>query len=132
MSTQLVNLTPATLNIYAIDDLEVFDGSMSLVPRPGTAPLVSLPSQGIATTDMRCEEVGLLEADNQKIPVYEMSSMTRGVNDLPPQQAGITYVMTTFVAMAAFATGRIDILYPVGAVVDREGNLIGHTGLIRM
>lgn len=108
-TTQLVNLTPHTIN---------------LVTEDGTQ-LLSLESQGVARVVSTTEIVGYLQVSGVAVP---QTHTTFGeVEGLPEQAPGVGYVVSNMIISALAQQGirRNDLFTPGLQVRDTQGRVIG-------
>lgn len=108
-TTQLVNLTPHTINLVAEDGTQ----------------LLSLESQGIARVASTTEIVGYLQVDGVAVP---QTHTTFGeVEGLPEQAPGVGYVVSNMIISALAQQGihRTDLFTPGLQVRDEQGRVIG-------
>ena len=108
-TTQLVNLTPHTINLVAED---------------GT-PLLSLESHGVARVASATEVVGYLQVGGVAVP---QTHTTFGeVEGLPEQEPGVGYIVSNMIISALAQQGihRDDLFTPGLQVRDEQGRVIG-------
>lgn len=108
-TTQLVNLTPHTINLVAEDGTQ----------------LLSLESQGIARVASTTEVVGQLQVGEVVVP---QTHTTFGeVEGLPEQTAGVGYIVSNMIisALAQQGVRRNDLFTPGMQVRDDQGRVIG-------
>ena len=108
-TTQLVNLTPHTINLVAEDGTQ----------------LLSLESQGVARVASTTEVVGHLQVGGVAVP---QTHTTFGeVEGLPEQTPGVGYVVSNMIisALAQQGVRRNDLFTPGLQVRDEQGRVIG-------
>lgn len=108
-TTQLVNLTPHTINLVTEDGL----------------PLLSLESQGIARVAAATEVVGNIQVGEVVVP---QTHTTFGeVEGLPDQTPGVGYIVSGMIVSALAQQGirRTDLFTPGIQVRDDQGRVIG-------
>jgi hypothetical protein len=110
--TQLINLTPHTINIILGN--KTYD-----VPASGTVARCSQTEKVIGTIEV---------AGAVSIPVTNQSF--GDVTDLPEPKDGVFYIVSRLVASAC--PSRIDLLIPGPMVRDDDGKVIGCRGLSRI
>ena len=113
--TQLINLTPHTINIVTED---------------GT-PILSLESQGVARVAATTEVVGVIQVDEMIVP---QTHTTFGeVEGLPDQAPGVGYIVSNMIISALAQQGirRDDLFTPGMQVRDDQGRVIGCRSLDR-
>lgn len=109
---KLVNLTPHTANIYSIDD----------------KLLISVPSSGIvARYTETVVPSGSVTIDGVNIEVGTKSFGK--IENLPERDGESIYFVSALVANAAWAEGRTDVVCPLKAKRDVDGNIVGTYGL---
>lgn len=102
-SINLVNLTPHTINIIGIGEVE---------------------SNGFVRCSTTKEKVGELHVNGKMINVFR--TIYGEVEGLPPEQTGTFYVVSAIVANAIKNnTGRKDILIADKVIRDADGNVLG-------
>jgi hypothetical protein len=108
-TTQLVNLTPHTINLVAEDGTQ----------------LLSLESQGVARVAATTEVVGQLQVGEVVVP---QTHTTFGeVEGLPEQTSGVGYIVSNMIisALAQQGVRRDDLFTPGMQVRDDQGRVIG-------
>lgn len=108
-TTQLINLTPHTINLVAEDGTQ----------------LLSLESQGVARVASTTEVVGQLQVGEVVVP---QTHTTFGeVEGLPDQAPGIGYIVSNMIisALAQQGVRRDDLFTPGMQVRDDQGRVIG-------
>ena len=108
-TTQLVNLTPHTINLVAEDGNQ----------------LLSLESQGIARVASTTEVVGYLQVGGVAVP---QTHTTFGeIEGLPEQAPGVGYIVSNMIisALAQQGVHRDDLFTPGMQVRDDQGRVIG-------
>lgn len=108
-TTQLVNLTPHTINLVAEDGTQ----------------LLSLESQGVARVAATTEVVGQLQVGEVVVP---QTHTTFGeVEGLPEQAPGVGYIVSNMIisALAQQGVRRDDLFTPGMQVRDDQGRVIG-------
>ena len=108
-TTQLVNLTPHTINLVAEDGTQ----------------LLSLESQGVARVASTTEIVGYLQVGGVAVP---HTHTTFGeVEGLPDQAPGVGYIVSNMIipALAQQGIHRDDLFTPGMQVRDDQGRVIG-------
>lgn len=108
-TTQLINLTPHTINLVAEDGTQ----------------LLSLESQGVARVASTTEVVGQLQVGEVVVP---QTHTTFGeVEGLPDQAPGVGYVVSNMIisALAQQGVRRDDLFTPGMQVRDDQGRVIG-------
>lgn len=109
-TTQLVNLTPHTINLVAEDGTQ----------------LLSLESQGVARVASTTEVVGYLQVGDVVVP---RTHTTFGeVEGLPDPEPGVGYIVSNMVISALVQHGRLDrndLFTPGLQVRDEQGRVIG-------
>lgn len=108
-TTQLVNLTPHTINIVTEDGTQI----------------LSLESQGIARVAATTEVVGQLQVGEVVVP---QTHTTFGeVEGLPEQAPGVGYIVSNMIisALAQQGVRRDDLFTPGMQVRDDQGRVIG-------
>jgi len=108
-TTQLVNLTPHTINFVAEDGTQ----------------LLSLESQGVARVASSTEVVGYLQVGEVVVP---QTHTTFGeVEGLPEQAPGVGYIVSNMIISALAQQGirRNDLFTPGLQVRDEQGRVIG-------
>jgi hypothetical protein len=109
---------------------------VNLTPHPirvvvGEKEVVLLPSGQVARVGQTYRDLGHVDTGEALVPV--VASVYGEVTGLPPEEPGISYVVSALVAQAAWAAGRLDVLVPdtgAGAVRDQDGKIVGVTRLI--
>lgn len=108
-TTQLVNLTPHTINLVAEDGTQ----------------LLSLESQGIARVASNTEVVGYIQVGEVVVP---QTHTTFGeVEGLPDSAPGVGYIVSNMIISALVQQGihRDDLFTPGLQVRDDAGRVIG-------
>ena len=108
-TTQLVNLTPHTINLVAEDGTQ----------------LLSLESQGVARVASTTEVVDQLQVGEVVVP---QTHTTFGeVEGLPEQAPGVGYIVSNMIisALAQQGVRRDDLFTPGMQVRDDQGRVIG-------
>lgn len=108
-TTNVINLTPHTINLVAEDGTQ----------------LLSLESQGIARVASSTEVVGFLQVGGVAVP---QTHTTFGeVEGLPEQAPGVGYVVSNMIisALAQQGVRRDDLFTPGLQVRDEQGRVIG-------
>jgi hypothetical protein len=111
---RLVNLTPHPIRVVV-----------------GEKEVVLPPSGQVARVGQTYRDLGHVDTGEALVPV--VASVYGEVTGLPPEEPGISYVVSALVAQAAWAAGRLDVLVPdtgAGAVRDQDGKIVGVTRLI--
>lgn len=106
----LVNLTPHAINI-------ITDG--------GTVTVA--PSGQVARVQVSQTVVGNITFNDMQVPI--MDTVFGDVEDLPPPQDGVMYLVSRVVLSAS--PGRNDLVVPHDLVRDDEGRIIGAKALAR-
>lgn len=108
-TTQLVNLTPHTINLVAEDGTQ----------------LLSLESQGVARVASTTEVVGYLQVGEVVVP--QTHTIFGEVEGLPDQAPGIGYIVSNMIISALAQQGihRTDLFTPGMQVRDDQGRVIG-------
>ena len=107
--TNVINLTPHTINLVAEDGTQ----------------LLSLESQGVARVASTTEIVGYLQVDGVAVP---QTHTTFGeVEGLPEQAPGVGYIVSNMIISALAQQGvcRDDLFTPGMQVRDDQGRVIG-------
>lgn len=107
--TNLINLTPHTINLVAEDGTQ----------------LLSLESQGVARVASTTEVVGYLQVGGVAVP---QTHTTFGeVEGLPDPTSGVGYVVSNMIISALAQQGirRTDLFTPGLQVRDEQGRVIG-------
>lgn len=109
-TTQVINLTPHTINLVAEDGTQ----------------LLSLESQGVARVASTTEVVGHLQVGEVVVP---QTHTTFGeVEGLPDPEPGVGYIVSNMVISALVQHGRLDrndLFTPGLQVRDEQGRVIG-------
>lgn len=108
-TTQVINLTPHTINLVAEDGTQ----------------LLSLESQGVARVASTTEVVGHLQVGGVAVP---QTHTTFGeVEGLPEQAPGVGYIVSNMIISALAQQGirRDDLFTPGLQVRDEQGRVIG-------
>lgn len=108
-TTNVINLTPHTINLVAEDGTQ----------------LLSLESQGIARVASTTEVVGYLQVGGVAVP---QTHTTFGeVEGLPDPTSGVGYVVSNMIISALAQQGirRTDLFTPGLQVRDEQGRVIG-------
>lgn len=108
-TTQLVNLTPHTINLVAEDGTQ----------------LLSLESQGVARVASNTEVVGYLQVG--EVAVLQTHTTFGEVEGLPDSAAGVGYIVSNMIISALAQQGirRTDLFTPGMQVRDDQGRVIG-------
>ena len=108
-TTNVINLTPHTINLVAEDGTQ----------------LLSLESQGVARVASTTEVVGYLQVGGVAVP---QTHTTFGeVEGLPEQEPGVGYIVSNMIISALAQQGirRTDLFTPGLQVRDEQGRVIG-------
>jgi hypothetical protein len=108
-TTNVINLTPHTINLVAEDGTQ----------------LLSLESQGVARVASTTEVVGYLQVGGVAVP---QTHTTFGeVEGLPDPTSGVGYVVSNMIISALAQQGirRNDLFTPGLQVRDEQGRVIG-------
>lgn len=108
-TTNVINLTPHTINLVAEDGTQ----------------LLSLESQGVARVASTTEVVGYLQVGGVAVP---QTHTTFGeVEGLPDPTSGVGYVVSNMIISALAQQGirRTDLFTPGLQVRDEQGRVIG-------
>ena len=108
-TTQVINLTPHTINLVAEDGTQ----------------LLSLESHGVARVASTTEVVGYLQVGGVAVP---QTHTTFGeVEGLPDPTSGVGYVVSNMIISALAQQGirRNDLFTPGLQVRDEQGRVIG-------
>ena len=108
-TTNVINLTPHTINLVAEDGTQ----------------LLSLESQGVARVASTTEVVGFLQVGGVAVP---QTHTTFGeVEGLPEQEPGVGYIVSNMIISALAQQGihRDDLFTPGLQVRDEQGRVIG-------
>lgn len=108
-TTNVINLTPHTINLVAEDGTQ----------------LLSLESQGVARVASTTEVVGYLQVGGVAVP---QTHTTFGeVEGLPDPTSGVGYVVSNMIISALTQQGirRTDLFTPGLQVRDEQGRVIG-------
>ena len=108
-TTNVINLTPHTINLVAEDGTQ----------------LLSLESQGVARVASTTEVVGYLQVGGVAVP---QTHTTFGeVEGLPEQEPGVGYIVSNMIISALAQQGirRNDLFTPGLQVRDEQGRVIG-------
>jgi len=108
-TTNVINLTPHTINLVAEDGTQ----------------LLSLESQGVARVASTTEVVGYLQVGGVAVP---QTHTTFGeVDGLPDPTSGVGYVVSNMIISALAQQGirRNDLFTPGLQVRDEQGRVIG-------
>lgn len=108
-TTNVINLTPHTINLVAEDGTQ----------------LLSLESQGVARVASTTEVVGYLQVGGVAMP---QTHTTFGeVEGLPDPTSGVGYVVSNMIISALAQQGirRTDLFTPGLQVRDEQGRVIG-------
>lgn len=108
-TTNVINLTPHTINLVAEDGTQ----------------LLSLESQGVARVASTTEVVGFLQVGGVAVP---QTHTTFGeVEGLPDPTSGVGYVVSNMIISALAQQGirRNDLFTPGLQVRDEQGRVIG-------
>lgn len=119
----LKNLTGRSLALFALAP----DGQPSLL-RDGEKPLVELPPDGAVRLSIGFVPTG---EPIDGVPTVRVAppSTEAIAAALPPQEEGVTLVVTAIVAPHAWRAGRKDVAHMGDAVLD-TGKQIGARGLV--
>lgn len=130
---KVVNLTPHSIVFFSLSSCIEQGGGKGYVLQDGAAPLGIIPASGVvARAAMQAQAQDPVSIDGiGEIPV-SVNSYGDPVG-LPEPQEGIGYVVSALTAAAAKAAGRTtaDLFIPSGLVRDKDGALVGCTGLAR-
>lgn len=109
-TTNVINLTPHTINLVAEDGTQ----------------LLSLESQGVARVASTTEVVGHLQVGDVVVP--RTHTAFGEVEGLPDPEPGVGYIVSNMVISALVQHGRLDrndLFTPGLQVRDEQGRVIG-------
>ncbi|MEV4533403.1 hypothetical protein AB0J82_06180 [Asanoa sp. NPDC049518] len=124
MTDRLINLTPHPMRIFSLD-------TPSRVDPTTVTPLATIrPPADHPTARLGERRLGPAESPNTGIPISYVAYGTYAASTtLPPNTAGVWFIVSTLVALAH--PNRADLLVPYGTIRDLDGNVIGSTGFAR-
>ena len=124
----ILNLTPHAINFYKEADC-VFN------PKTRSYDLVDAETKAEPWLVLQPEEVPLPRCTTSEVPSgtlggIPMIKVTFGeVENLPPQQEGVLFIVSALCANAGRKQGRTDLVTPAHMVRDRNGMILGCTSL---